>query len=88
MNEERRGEEARRILESDIYKEAYTQVEANIVAQLAQEATTPDNAESLRKLLIALRKVRIYIEQVMHTGTMKALDNKQSAIKQLLRRRA
>jgi hypothetical protein len=68
MNEERRGEEARRILESDIYKEAYAQVEANIVARLAQADTKAEDAETLRQLLIALRKVRIYMEQVLNTG--------------------
>ena len=88
MNEERRGEEARRILESDIYKESYASIEANIVARMAQAATLPEEAESLRQLLIALRKVKVYMEQVLQTGTMKALDNKKSAINQLLRRRA
>ena len=88
MNEERRGEEARRVLESDIYKEAYTSIEANIVARMAQAATLPEEAESLRQLLIALRKVKTYMEQVLHTGTMKVLAEKQSAITKLLRRRA
>ena len=88
MNEERRGEEARRILEADIYKEAYTSIEANIVARMAQAATLPEEAESLRQLLIALRKVKTYMEQVLHTGTMKVLAEKQSAITKLMRRRA
>lgn len=88
MNEERRGEEARRVLESDIYKEAYTSIETNIVARMAQAATLPEEAESLRQLLIALRKVKSYMEQVLLSGTMKALDEKQSAITKLLRRRA
>lgn len=88
MNAEAKGEEARRILHSDVYKEAYTQVEANIVAQMAQASTKAEDAESLRQLLIALRKVRVYMEQVMNTGTMAALDKRKATITDLLRRRA
>jgi len=88
VNDEKRGEEARRILESDMYKEAYRQVEANVVARMAQASTPPAEAESLRQLLIALRKVRTYMEQVLQTGTMQALVEKQSTISNLLRRRA
>ena len=88
VHDEARGEEARRILQSDLYKEAYSQVEANVVARLAQASTPPVEAEQLRQLLIALRKVRTYLEQVLQTGTMKALVEKESTIRSLLRRRA
>lgn len=75
--EERRGEEARVVLENGIYKEAYVQIEANIVAQLAKQATTAEQAEDLRRLLIALRKVKVYIEQVAATGTMAAMEQER-----------
>ncbi len=72
-DEERRGEDARQVLESYIYKEAYTAIEANIVTAMANANTTAAQGESLRALLIALRKVRGYIEQVAVTGTMAAI---------------
>jgi hypothetical protein len=71
--EERRGEDARQVLDSYIYKEAYATIEANILTAMANANTTPEQGEYQRKLLIALRKVRIYIEQVAVTGTMAAI---------------
>jgi len=88
VNDEKRGEDARRILESDMWKEAFTQLEANVVARMAQVSTSPQEAESLRQLLMAMHKVRRYWETQMQTGTMAALAEKQSKIQQLLRRRA
>lgn len=75
--EERRGEDARIVLESAIYKEAFAQIEANIVAKMALQATTAAEAEELRRLMIALRKVRTYMEQVMTTGTMAAMEEER-----------
>lgn len=75
--EERRGEEARVVLENPIYKESYAQIEANIVARLALQATTATEAEELRRLMIALRKVRTYMEQVLTTGTMAVLEEQR-----------
>jgi hypothetical protein len=76
---------ARQILENPIYKEAYEQIERNIINQLAQQATKLDEAEELRRLLIALRKVRMYTEQVVVTGTMEALKRRQSLLDKLTR---
>lgn len=75
--EERRGEDARIVLESAIYKEAFAQIEANIVAKMALQATTAAEAEELRRLMIALRKVRTYMERVMTTGTMAAMEEER-----------
>ena len=75
--EERRGEEARQVLDSPIYKEAYVQIETNIVNRMAAQATGAVEAEDLRRLLIALRKVRVYIEQVAVTGTMSAMEQER-----------
>jgi predicted alternative tryptophan synthase beta-subunit len=86
MNHEARGISAERILNDEIYKEAYAQIEANIIAQMAQQSTPADKAEDLRKLLIALRKVRTYMEQVVATGTMEALNKRQSTIQSLFKR--
>lgn len=86
--EERRGEDARQVLENSIYKEAYAQIEANIVAKMAQQATTAAEGEDLRRLLIALRKVRTYIEQVAVTGKMAAIeaDRKRGLVEQMTER--
>jgi len=75
--EERRGEEARVVLDNPIYREAFAQIEANIVAKMALQATTAAEAEELRRLMIALRKVRTYLEQVLTTGTMAAMEEER-----------
>jgi len=75
--EERRGEEARVVLDNLIYREAFAQIEANIVAKMALQATTAAEAEELRRLMIALRKVRTYMEQVLTTGTMAAMEEER-----------
>ena len=69
-----RGEEARRILENPIYKEAYAVLEQRIVAELAQQDIEALQAERLRMLLVALRKVRVHMEQVLVTGTIVAQE--------------
>lgn len=86
VQEERRGEEARQVLESGIYKEAYAQIEANIVAKMAQQSTTAAEGEDLRRLLIALRKVKVYMEQIAVTGTMAAMaeEKKRSYAAQVM----
>jgi hypothetical protein len=87
-NDEQRGVEAKLVLENEIYREAVKQIEANIVAQMAQQATTPEKGEDLRKLLIALRKVNTYIEQVAVTGRMAAMeeDRKRSLAERMAQR--
>lgn len=72
--DEQRGEEARLVLDSPVYKEAYTQIEANIVNKLSLQATSAAEAEDLRRLLIALRRVREYMKQTVTTGTMAAME--------------
>ena len=87
-DDERRGVEAKLVLENEIYREAVKQIEANIVAQMAQQATTAERGEDLRKLLIALRKINTYIEQVAVTGRMAAMeeDKKRSLAERMAAR--
>lgn len=66
----RRGEEAHRVISSEIYKEAFAQIEQRLISQLAVIEITPERAEYVRQLLVANRKVRSYLEQVMLTGKM------------------
>lgn len=68
--DERRGEEASRVLKAPIYKEAFETIEERLVSQLAVIEITKERAEYLRSLLIANRKIRAYLEQVMVTGQM------------------
>lgn len=66
----RRGEEAHRVLNAEIYKEAFATIEDRLVSQLAQIEIKPERAEYLRQLMVCNRKIRAYLEQVMLTGQM------------------
>lgn len=68
--DQRRGEEAHRILNAPIYQEAFEQIEGRLISQLAVIEITPERAEYLRQLLVANRKIKSYLEQVMVTGRM------------------
>lgn len=68
--DERRGEEARRVISSGIYKEAFVTIEERLIQQLAVIEITKERAEYLRQLLVANRKIKAYLEQVMVTGQM------------------
>lgn len=68
--DERRGEEAQRVLKAPIYKEAFTVIEDRLIGQLAVIEILPARAEYLRQLLVANRKIKAYLEQVMVTGQM------------------
>lgn len=77
MNEERRGEEARRLLAEPLLEEAFRVLEERIVNQMAAADVNHERAEYLRTLLVANRKIRQYLEQIVATGTMAALDEQQ-----------
>ena len=86
--EEMRGESARRVLNEDVYKEAYAVLERKIINEMAQQEIEPARAEYLRTLLVSMRKVRLYLEQLMTTGTMAAMEmeRKRTLRDKLLRR--
>lgn len=86
--QEIRGEEARRILGSAIYKEAFAAIESRLINELAQQDIDPKRAEYLRTLIVAGRKHRTYLEQVLVTGTMAAMEieRKRSLRDRILRR--
>jgi hypothetical protein len=85
---ERRGEEARRILHDSIYVEAFQALEQRWISEMAQQEIDPKRAEYLRTLIVAGRKHRQYMEQVMHSGTIAAKDieRKRSLRDRMLRR--
>lgn len=86
--DEARGEAARAILENPLYKEAYQTIEANIVNQLSQAEITQERAEYLRKILVASRKLRIFMEQILMTGTMSAMEEQKKSFSQSIKERA
>lgn len=71
--EERRGVEAEHLLTSAIYREAYEAIEERLINLLASADTDDERADRVRHLLIAHRKVRKYMEQIVTTGTMAAM---------------
>ena len=87
--QERRGEDAKRVLNDDIYKEAFAALEARWLNELVQQDIDPKRAEYLRTLLVAGRKHRQYMEQVMVTGTMAAMEieRKRSRSERVFHRR-
>ena len=84
-----RGADARQVLENRIYKEAHTALEARWINELAQQDIDPKRAEYLRTLLVAGRKIKQYMEQVMVSGTMAAMEieRKRTLAERMLGRR-
>ena len=79
IEEERRGERARQVLENEIYIEAFRMVEERLVGQMAQADIDQARAEYLRQLLVANRVIRRYLEQVLATGTMAAMEQQRKS---------
>lgn len=67
-----RGNQAKRILDDKMYTEAHTAIRDRIVDMLGQAETTGDKRQRLNDLLIALTKIRGYLEQVMVGGKLAA----------------
>lgn len=82
----RRGLEARQLLESPIYREAYQTIRDNIVTQLSLADTPDDKRSRLNNLLIALSKVEQYMNQVMTSGKMVEIERERSLSDRIFRR--
>jgi hypothetical protein len=76
-NEERRGEEARQLLSHPLLHEAVTMIEGRLIEQLSLAENTRERAEHLRYLLIAHRKYWGYLQQVVTSGTMAAMEEER-----------
>lgn len=85
---ERRGEEARQLLDNPLVKESFQVLRDVIVARLESESLTDDQRRDLNYQLQALRKHKRWLEQVMVTGTLAAMDEKRkrSIADRILRR--
>jgi len=77
--DEMRGEEAKRILASQVYNEAYEAVRNKIIEQLELADTTPERRAKLNDLLVAHKKARQYMEQTMMTGKMAQMEIERQA---------
>jgi len=88
QTQERRGEDAKRLLNEDLFKEAWQMVRERIVLMLEHPNTPPAERERLNHALVGLRDAKRYVEQVMATGTMVAMEieRKRTIAERLLRR--
>lgn len=75
-----RGEEARSILESPIFIEAFESAEKDIVSQwMGSPARDSEGREKLWVYLAMLRKVRAHMERAIETGDMARIEIERKA---------
>lgn len=74
---QRDAEEAARILESPVVQRAFTELEANIVARLATPSMTSEQIIATQQELVAHRRVKRWLEQLVLTGQMDAMAAEQ-----------
>lgn len=79
QTDERRGIEAQQILASPIYAEAWEGIKSRIVEQLENADIPADRRQRLNDLLIAHRKAKQYMEQVVATGKMAEMEIERQA---------
>ena len=88
MNDEiRRGEEAQRLLDEPILKEAFEAVEAALIDGIKR--VDVGSADAQRDLVVSLQllgKVKRYIEQVATTGKMAKLTEEQEGWRDKVKR--
>lgn len=68
--ERSRGIQAKRILEDDIYREAWQKYETVLINELAKVETKPERVLLLQAKLVGARKARQQLEQLMLSGQM------------------
>lgn len=73
-----RGEDAKRILDDPLYRESWDSVEKGLVESLRHVPLTDASLErEIVRSIQLLYRVRAYIEQVMQTGKLVALEEQQ-----------
>lgn len=83
----RRGHEAKRLLESPLFKSAFDTVEAGIVDAMRRVPMGDANGQQTLILsLQVLSKVRGYIAEVAQTGQLAALAKQESMGRRILNR--
>lgn len=63
-----RGEDAKRILQHAVFKEAWTSYEQRLVNEIANADRTEEQVRHLRALLIGARKARAHLERIVSEG--------------------
>jgi hypothetical protein len=76
-DESRRGDEAKQVLSSAVYKEAWASYEMILMGILANADTTKERAEEVRGWLIAARKARGHLERIVKEGVLAEAQIKQ-----------
>lgn len=85
QTDERRGLEAQQVLSTPIYVEAWEIIKSRIVEQLENADLPADRRQRLNDLLVAHRKARQYMEQVVVTGKMASDEiDRQASLAQRL----
>lgn len=87
---EKVGDEARRVLESDVYKEAWSTYRANILALIEQaKSNDTETVMHLKRLLAAASAANGHLEMLMKNGVIAAnailQQEKRSKLSQWLR---
>lgn len=73
-NDEQRGVEADRLIRNPMLREAFQVIEERIVSELAVLEITDERRTKLQMLLALGRKYRTYLEQVVRTGELAAIE--------------
>lgn len=87
-DEIRRGEEAQRLLDEPLLKEAFSAVESTLIDAIKRVDVGAKDAQ--RDLIVSLQllnKVRGYVEQVAMTGRMAKLTKERESWADKIRRR-
>lgn len=71
---QREADEAARIVESDLWQRAFAELDASIVTRLAAPGQAPDKIMAAQQELVALRRVKRWLEQRIVTGQMEAMQ--------------
>lgn len=77
IDEERRGGRARECLGNEVYKEAWERIERHIVNEIARVDATAEQRDRLGIRLSLMRQQKTYLEQVMLTGQMAAMEEQR-----------
>lgn len=85
----RRAEEAKRLMADPLLSEAFTKVEEALIGRIKQvDVGATDAQKNLIVTLQLLGKVRQYLEQVIVTGKLAAMEQERKSWADRLRRRA
>lgn len=72
----RRGQRAKEVIENEVYAEAWTVIEQEIISQWRQ-ARNADDREQLHQLLLMHGKAKAALETVMRTGEVAQAELKR-----------